>query len=529
MTLTYESFSIPDRFVVVFDGATVIDTGYIGLAKFQSRLNTAVAAKGDVAGAIDPITSGSVSFIKDSAFEYATVYVYAPLNNTSFEFTLSCPEDYTTTTEAPTTTSEEPTTTSFECVLSASLNQVDCEDWDEGCVGCYKYLLENISATENAEFHVITCSGVSTTIEIIPDSQLILCLAACMVYPMDDNGVATRVEDCTPVSTTTEEPTTTSEQPTTTAEPTTTEEVTTTEEITTTPELTTTVEPTTTSNELTTTAEPTTTVEPTTTSEELTTTEEPTTTVEPTTVEPTTTLEPTTTEEPTTTIPPETDYGYLYNWWAAIGDTDGDNVADTSIANTGWHIPSYDEYKTLADYLGAGGDYSTNTVGGKLKETGTTYWNSPNTGATNDTNFNGRASGERNSTGAMAGRGQIYRLWTSYPYGGNPASNSAVVMTLWYNSEKFSSGSNFKTLAQSLRLIKDTTTLSHGETGTYKGNNGITYPTICIGTQEWLAANLEETKFRDGTNIPYIDNEDSGDDALWAAATSAAYCIYPIT
>jgi len=43
-----------------------------------------------------------------------------------------------------------------------------------------------------------------------------------------------------------------------------------------------------------------------------------------------------------------------------------------------WHVPSDAELATLANFLGGG------VAGGKMKTIGTTYWNSPNTGATNE-------------------------------------------------------------------------------------------------------------------------------------------------
>ena len=63
-------------------------------------------------------------------------------------------------------------------------------------------------------------------------------------------------------------------------------------------------------------------------------------------------------------------YGALYNWYT---------VGTDKLCPTGWHVPSKEEYITLAEF--AGGE---DIAGGKLKETGTTHWKSPNTGATNE-------------------------------------------------------------------------------------------------------------------------------------------------
>jgi uncharacterized protein (TIGR02145 family) len=75
-------------------------------------------------------------------------------------------------------------------------------------------------------------------------------------------------------------------------------------------------------------------------------------------------------------------YGRLYNWFS-IRDS-------RNIAPEGWHIPTNTELQTLLDYLG--GD---NVAGGKMKESGTTHWISPNTGATNESGFTALPGGYR--------------------------------------------------------------------------------------------------------------------------------------
>jgi uncharacterized protein (TIGR02145 family) len=81
-------------------------------------------------------------------------------------------------------------------------------------------------------------------------------------------------------------------------------------------------------------------------------------------------------------------YGHLYNWYAAHGSG--------IIAPAGWHVPTDDEWQTLADYLG-----DIATAGGKLKEAGTAHWTSPNTGATNETRFTALPGGVRFDDGSF--------------------------------------------------------------------------------------------------------------------------------
>ncbi len=75
----------------------------------------------------------------------------------------------------------------------------------------------------------------------------------------------------------------------------------------------------------------------------------------------------------------KTTYGALYNWYAV---TDHGNLCPT-----GWHVPTDKEWNTLYIYI--------RDDAGKVKETGTTHWSSPNTGATNETGFTGLAGGIR--------------------------------------------------------------------------------------------------------------------------------------
>ena len=54
-----------------------------------------------------------------------------------------------------------------------------------------------------------------------------------------------------------------------------------------------------------------------------------------------------------------------------------------------------------------------------------------------------------------------------------------------------------------IRLVKASTTLLDGEEGTYVGNNGIEYKTVCVDRAEWLAEDLRETKDRSGADISF--------------------------
>ena len=93
--------------------------------------------------------------------------------------------------------------------------------------------------------------------------------------------------------------------------------------------------------------------------------------------------------------------GALYNWYT---------VNTGNLCPTGWHVPTDAEWKTLATAMG---DYLI--AGGKLKETGTAHWISPNKGATNESGFTALPAGAR-SGGTFAYIGSVGSWWVSNEY-----------------------------------------------------------------------------------------------------------------
>jgi uncharacterized protein (TIGR02145 family) len=91
-------------------------------------------------------------------------------------------------------------------------------------------------------------------------------------------------------------------------------------------------------------------------------------------------------------------FGALYNWYT---------VNTKKLCPAGWHVPNDKEWTTLRTYLGG-----EEIAGGKLKETGTTHWTSPNTDATNQTGFTALPGGGRRSNGEFFGLGTQGFFWS---------------------------------------------------------------------------------------------------------------------
>lgn len=197
-------------------------------------------------------------------------------------------------------------------------------------------------------------------------------------------------------------------------------------------------------------------------------------------------------------------YGLLYNWYA-IGTNGGTGVG--SIAPAGWHVPTLAEWTTLQTFIGGA------AAGGKLKEMGTTYWTTPNTGATNELGFYARGTGRRvDTTGAFSAIDVNSWIGTVTEIAG-----SWEFFRLFYNSVVFDVQGGSKKLGLCCRLIKDDA-VDPGSVTDYDGN---IYPTVTIGTQVWTALNLSVKHFNDGTPIPEVT-----DDATWAALATGAWCYY---
>lgn len=308
----------------------------------------------------------------------------------------------------------------------------------------------------------------------------------------------------------------------------------------------------------------------------------------------------------------------LYNWYAV---TDPRNVCPS-----GWRAPTDQDWQTLEASQGMlPGDLSSQgwrgdaqNVGGRMRTPGSQFWQSPNAGATNESNFSGRQGTYRFTDGEYYGFLSNFGHWWSaseldqdngwerslsgffqgvqrsgqfkavgYPVrcvrdagavlaldcatavhtggllsglpangvsssvsysGGNgePHNGQTVSSTgvtgltatvapgffastgqLVYTITGVPSGPGVASFALSIggqsctlqRSVADGEDLNPDLTyGSVTDVDGNTYPTVLIGTQEWMAQNLRTTRYSNGDVIP-----EETDDAAWTGLTAGAW------
>ena len=130
-------------------------------------------------------------------------------------------------------------------------------------------------------------------------------------------------------------------------------------------------------------------------------------------------------------------YGALYNWWV---------VGTGKLCPEGWHVPTDAELTALVDFAGG-----NQVAGGKLKETGTKHWLSPNDGATDEFGFAALAAGARTGLGNSDFLGTDGHWWSSTENG----TSSAWLYYISYNWTGVARIAPMKYYGVSVRCLKD--------------------------------------------------------------------------
>jgi uncharacterized protein (TIGR02145 family) len=90
-------------------------------------------------------------------------------------------------------------------------------------------------------------------------------------------------------------------------------------------------------------------------------------------------------------------------------------------------------------------------AGGRLKETGTSHWLSPNTGATNDFGFTALPGGTRDITGTFGNVSIDGNWWSSTQYN----TDNAWYRNINYNAGNLNRNYSGKSRGFSVRCVKN--------------------------------------------------------------------------
>ena len=147
-------------------------------------------------------------------------------------------------------------------------------------------------------------------------------------------------------------------------------------------------------------------------------------------------------------------YGGLYQWNEMMNYSTTPGVQ--GICPTGWHLPIDAEWCTITTYLDATVNCSTTgwsgtNAGGKMKETGTSHWTSPNTGATNSSGFTALPGGDREINGSFSALDAGGTFWSSTNY----SAADSWYRFLYYVNANVNRDHWSKCMGFSVRCVKD--------------------------------------------------------------------------
>jgi len=218
-----------------------------------------------------------------------------------------------------------------------------------------------------------------------------------------------------------------------------------------------------------------------------------------------------------------TTWGGIYQWDELMNYSTQEGAQ--GICPAGWHVPSDAEYCTLTTYLDPTvvcqntTSWTGTNGGGKMKETGTAHWWSPNGGATNSSGFTGIGGGYSYG-GSFSFIMSVGHWWTSSTNGSNHGLwqlryNDGLV---GYYRHQPSYGFSVRCILNpapgvSTSAVSDTTTNSAacGGTVTLNGGGEVTSRGVCWNTTS--GPTIADSFTSDGTGAGTFTSQLTGLDA----------------
>ena len=163
-------------------------------------------------------------------------------------------------------------------------------------------------------------------------------------------------------------------------------------------------------------------------------------------------------------------HGRLYSWKAAL-----------YACPVGWHLPGNIDFITLYESVGG------KQVAGKKLKTKEGWSNNGN--GTDDFGFSALSAGAKDNNGRYVVEGYLTLFWSSM----EKDCDKAFGLLLNFGADSVNLESGSKDFRWSVRCIKDETVVPATEVtvdSVTDSRDGQTYKTVKIGTQTWMAKNL---------------------------------------
>jgi uncharacterized protein (TIGR02145 family) len=152
-----------------------------------------------------------------------------------------------------------------------------------------------------------------------------------------------------------------------------------------------------------------------------------------------------------------TNYGFLYNWYAAKGITVAGSTTYKNLCPTGSHVPTDSDWNKLIIFIDPGADTSGTTttqsiIAGNILKKNDALWSSNNIG-TDDYGFSGLPGGRRTDLGRFRNIEDYAFFWSATETDANFAWNR----TLDYDNGKLwrSDFASEKLVGASVRCLRD--------------------------------------------------------------------------
>ena len=148
-----------------------------------------------------------------------------------------------------------------------------------------------------------------------------------------------------------------------------------------------------------------------------------------------------------------TNYGILYNWYAAKGIITSGGTPTKNMCPTGWHVPTDSDWNKLVISIDSGADTTgtilQSTTAGILMKKNDALWTT-NIG-TNTSGFSALPGGARNTNGSFLSIRNFAFFWSATEIG----NGGAWLRYLYLGNGSVVRGSYYKTFGASVRCLRD--------------------------------------------------------------------------